>query len=362
MANPIHNIPTALDLRAGEWVEVRSLEEILLTLDAHGRLDALPFMPEMIKYCGQRVRVYKRAHKTCDTIDNSGMRQMTSAVHLEDLRCDGNAHGGCQAECLLFWKESWLKRVHGGDDRQSDSHNSTTAFQSRHHSGHGPICTYGVLCKETKVDANASPVQENIYSCQATEMTKATTPIGKNEIHHYLEDVRSGNVSIKEFISTIIFWLWFTLFRLSMRVLRGVRLHVWCYNAVQRARKGVPYPFSQGLLTGKTPAQSLGLKPGELVEVKPFDEIRRTLNTKNRNRGLSWNQEMVPYTGKRYRIRSRVERVIDEKTGRMIRLPNDCLILEDVYCKAWYSAGKQFCPRTICHYWREVWLRRSSEN
>jgi len=52
----------------GDWVEVRSKEEILRTLDKQGKLDGLPFMPQMFKYCGKRFRVYRRAHKTCDTI------------------------------------------------------------------------------------------------------------------------------------------------------------------------------------------------------------------------------------------------------------------------------------------------------
>ena len=30
--------------RAGDWVEVKSVEEILATLDDRGRLDALPFL------------------------------------------------------------------------------------------------------------------------------------------------------------------------------------------------------------------------------------------------------------------------------------------------------------------------------
>ena len=51
---------------AGDWVEVRSKEEILSTLDKSGRLEGLPFMPQMFKYCGQRFQVYKRAHKTCE--------------------------------------------------------------------------------------------------------------------------------------------------------------------------------------------------------------------------------------------------------------------------------------------------------
>src|SRR5581483_8288286 len=103
----------SLDLKAGELVEVRSKEEILATLDANGALDGLPFMPEMLAFCGRQLRVYKRAHKTCDTIDWTGSRRPTETVHLEGTRCNGAAHGGCHAECLLFWKEAWLKRAAG---------------------------------------------------------------------------------------------------------------------------------------------------------------------------------------------------------------------------------------------------------
>jgi hypothetical protein len=315
-------------------------------------------MPEMIKYCGQRVRVDKRAHKTCDSIEHTGLRKMTNAVHLEELRCDGSAHGGCQAECNLFWKESWLKRIDAKKNCQAESLESISAPQDGHRVDRRPICTYEALYKESKVDANALSGQESIYSCQATELPKATTAIGKNEIRHYWEDVRSGNVTIRELIGTSIFWAWLKLFWFSAIHLEMLPLHIRCWNAVQRVRKGIPYPFSQGLLTGKTPAESLGLKPGELVEVKSLDEILGTLNTNNRNRGLSWNQELVPFTRQQRRVRSRVERIIDEKTGRMIRLPNECIVLENVYCRAWYRQGYQFCPRKNLPYWREIWLRR----
>ena len=53
-------------LRIGDWVEVRTKEEILKTLDSNGCVDAMPFMPEMLAFCGQRFRVFKIAHKTCD--------------------------------------------------------------------------------------------------------------------------------------------------------------------------------------------------------------------------------------------------------------------------------------------------------
>ena len=99
----------------GDWVEVRSKGEILGTLDKNGRLDGLPFMPQMFKYCGQRFQVYKRAHKTCDVVGGRYVaRRLPDRVHL-NLRCDGQAHGGCQANCLIFWKMAWLKPIAAGE-------------------------------------------------------------------------------------------------------------------------------------------------------------------------------------------------------------------------------------------------------
>src|SRR6476660_7073953 len=97
-------------LKAGDWVEVRSKEEILRTLDSKGQLEGTSFMPEMFQFCGQKFQVYKRAHKTCDysTPYPYRTRQLEETVHLE-TRCDGQAHGDCQAGCLLYWKTQWLK-------------------------------------------------------------------------------------------------------------------------------------------------------------------------------------------------------------------------------------------------------------
>ena len=101
-----------LGLRVGEVVEVRGAEEIRATLDEHGCLDSLPFMPEMLQFCNKQFTVYKRADKTCDTIDKTGGRRLFNTVQVapsrqtEGMRCDGAAHGGCEASCLLFWERS----------------------------------------------------------------------------------------------------------------------------------------------------------------------------------------------------------------------------------------------------------------
>jgi len=44
-------------LRRSDLVEIRSAGEILATLDENGLMDGLPFMPEMIAYCGRRLAV-----------------------------------------------------------------------------------------------------------------------------------------------------------------------------------------------------------------------------------------------------------------------------------------------------------------
>ncbi len=84
----------ARPLRVGDVVEVRSPEEILVTLDERGgETENLPFMPEMLQFCGRQLTVHKVAHKLCDTINRSGIHRMENAVHLTGARCDGSSHG-----------------------------------------------------------------------------------------------------------------------------------------------------------------------------------------------------------------------------------------------------------------------------
>src|SRR6185503_16276760 len=163
-------------LRAGDWVEVKSAEEILGTLDQEGSLAALPFMPEMLQYCGKRFRVFRTAHKTC-TPPSLQIRHMVDTVHLEGLRCDGQAHGGCQAGCLLFWKEAWLTRVR--DPESSPAPAPTPAPE--------------LLTRATRRPA-ADHDPEERYRCQSTELVHATTPGQWWDLRSYVRDLTSRNV------------------------------------------------------------------------------------------------------------------------------------------------------------------------
>jgi hypothetical protein len=41
-----------------------------------------------------------------------------------------------------------------------------------------------------------------------------------------------------------------------------------------------------------------------------------------------------------------------------MRLKKDCIMLDEVLCRACYAKHRKFCPRRIYPYWREVWLKR----
>jgi len=333
-----------LNLRTGEVVEIRSKEEILATLDELGQLNALPFMPEMLKFCGRQFRVFKSAHKTCDTIEKTGGRRMKGAVHLEGLRCDGEDHGGCQAGCLLFWNEAWLKRV-GQPDTQPESLKTTQTV--------GRCSEESLMRAVYRIEPQETADGEPTYRCQTTELLKFTSPLRWWDLRQYIADVTSRNVKLSEICRAAAFHLFMLVLKIG-----AYNFLTSLYDRFQRIRGGVPFPYRQGRLKSTTPALPLALRDGEAVRVKSHAEILETLNTQNKNRGLFFDAEMVRYCGGSYHVLRKVERIIEEKTGKMKKLPNDCIILDGVTCRAHFSNLRLFCPRAIYPFWRQAWLKR----
>jgi hypothetical protein len=334
-------------LRAGDWVEVRSKQEILKTLDSRGQLDGMPFMPQMFDYCGKRFRVFKRAHKSCDTVNGLTGLQLQNAVHLEQLRCDGGAHGGCQAGCLLFWNTAWLK--------PDAAHDGPTLSTKRMGN-----CTEENVRAGTLAEVQPDPT-DPIYVCQATRLPYAARPLPWWDMRQYIEDYTSGNVPLSRLFRGFVYTCYYNLSEAGIGLGQPMR---WAYDKFQAFWGGVPFPRRTGNIPkgSPTPAFSLNLQPGEMVRIKTHQEILATLNTESKNRGLYFDAEAVPYCGGNYRVARRVTRILDEKTGKLIRMKNDSIVLEGVYCQARYSDCRMFCPRAIDSYWREIWLERVPAN
>lgn len=335
------------ELHAGEWVQVRSKEEILATLDQKGQLEGLPFMPEMFEHCGKRVRVFKRAHKTCDPPNGLHSLRMPRAVHLEGVRCNGNSHGGCQARCLVFWKDAWLKRLDPPSSEEERRDEPTG-------------CTEQDVIAGTRDEAEQARSGEPVFICQSTQVPQAAQRLRWWEPRQYWEDYTSGNVRLSQLLAGLLFSV---AKRLSSKRL-GLRSPLmWIYDAIQKMRGGTPFPLRGGEIVAgnKTPAARLDLQPGELVKVRSYPEILATIDENGNNRGMVFDAEMVPYCGGTYRVLDHVRTIINEKTGRMQHLKNDCIVLDEVICLARYAKCRRFCPRSIYPYWREIWLERAGE-
>jgi hypothetical protein len=339
-------------LRAGDVVEVKSAAEIHATLDSDASIDGMPFMPEMLQYSGKRFTVSRRVEKICDTVSGGppNSRRLRDAVLLEDLRCDGSGHGGCQAGCRIYWKESWLRRVQPGSVAES-SNRSGSPLQDGDLVGQlEELTREGTRAMR---DVNGESVES--YRCQATEAMRATDPLRDYDPRQYIREVASGNVPLSRVLRVGVRAL-SDLVRRRLKLLSYLPLRPsGVATRIQRPLRREP-PSQNG--DGPPAREPLNLRPGDTVQIRSPEEIAPTIDESGRMRGLYFDWEMKPYCGGRYRVRDRVERIIDEQTGQMIEISSDCLILDGVVCGGELSRGRWFCPRAIYPYWREAWLER----
>lgn len=297
-------------LLPGAVVEVRSWPEIAATLDQNGMLEGLPFMPEMLRFCGRRFTVSRSIERTCEETERE-MKRISNVVFLDVPRCDGIAHGGCQKACRIFWKGAWLKQVH--EDRPSQSQRPS------HETGDFPF---------------SYSLPDGQYICQSTELVRATTNFPPLDFGSYLRDVLARTYSVWELV-------WIVSYALYLRVR-------WLIT-------GKSYYVVEGS-RATTTVEVLDLKPGEWVQVKSKSEIVETLDREGKNRGLAFIVDMLPFCGGTFRVLKRLEKMIHDPTRKLIQVKNT-VILEGVTCHGCHIL-RGGCPRDNYHFWREAWLRR----
>ena len=291
----------------GDVVEVRSAAEILSTLDADGTLDRLPFMPEMLAFCGRQFRVTAQAFKTC--VDDGEMRQIEDTVFLEEVRCDGGSHAGCDRGCLIFWKTAWLKRP-----GVSSNGKGTQA-----------------LLSETELASLA--MKNGQFFCQSSEILNASKPLPWWQPKQYLWDLKYNrtplSLAAKSFLIAI-------------------------YNKVAAHLRAQSWRAVTGSATNGSGFKPLNLKPGELVRVKSLDQIKATLDADGKNQKMLFAPAMADYCGQVMKVRDRVEKIVLEATTRQRRI-KDTVVLEGAVCD---GVCHRMCPRRSLLFWRECWLER----
>jgi hypothetical protein len=312
----------------GDQVTVRSAGEILATLGPDGTLDGLPFMPEMLDWCGKAFRVMRRVEKTC-VAGGHPMRRFpeNDVVILDGARCDGQAHDGCKHGCRVFWKEAWLRPSEASATTQRSEQRSETGLEE--------------LRVRLKVKSD-----ERHYFCQSTQLLQATRAFPKTRkgwtMRIALREVGSRDVSVGRMLR-----LWTLYLRQTLR--RATGGDGWLHGPHKR-----------------TPTESLNLQAGDVVRIRSRDEIAQTLDDNGRNRGMGICSEMLRCCGGEAQVRHRVDRIIDEETGLMREL-SDTVMLRNIWnseslteeCLCYGQLGD--CPRGEVMYWREIWLEHLSE-
>ena len=301
---PVSDTPRYL---TGDLVTVAPAQAILATLDDHGRLDGLPFMPEMVQFIGQTLRVHHRADRTC--VEGHGIRRMDDSVFLETARCDGAAHDGCQRDCLMFWKDAWL--------RPADA----------------PLIRNDAAERQARLTLlNLATRDARGYMCQSTQLHAATHDLSRIHFGALIKEVRERELS---------------LFRFADIVIRSL---------VNRVRLALRMP-ELGLIVGEKGKKlkgELNLQPGDWVRIRSVEEVRASLGPNAKNLGLSFEPEMALSIGQVRQVDAVVERMVHEETGQMVGLTRT-VTLKGTYCQGLCSKA---CPRANPLFWREIWLER----
>src|SRR5262249_17430198 len=250
---------------------------------------------------------------------------MPSAVLLDDLRCDGSAHDGCQAGCRLYWKEAWLRRVlPGGEPSPRPPSEALAELQRR-------------ASRNTRMTRGNGGREVEAYRSQAPDFLKMPEPLSWYDPKSFIRELTCGNVGV---------WQWLRVTTRAALYSIGTRLGLQFKEPVHPRPQDVTF------------AGELDLRPGDRVQVKSKAEIERTLDTTGKTRGLWFDREMLPYCGQKHTVLRPMERFIEERTGEMIELKSDAVILDGVVCHGYDSVNRWFCPRAIYPWWRESWLER----
>ena len=299
-------------LLVGDVVQVRSLNDIKATLDADGCLDGLPFMDEMAPACGQRFRVYRVIDKVYDYGRSRLMRRLDDCVLLLEQRCDGSAHDACEAACYVIWKVQWLAVP-------------------------GAVSVGIAELPAAGSSALASPERRLRQGCQYTQLSAASRPMHPASLHGLLGPVVVGNIGVRAFLTAL-----------------GTR----AFNAFQAWRGGAPYPAKPTPSDDKS-IRGQPLQSGDWVRIKLPHELARAMDRNSKNRGLWFDRDMLKHAGQRYRVRGRIDKIIDVNSGKIMAMKTPCIALEGVH----YSGEFQgFGEQHDYLYWREAWLEPAGPN
>jgi hypothetical protein len=122
-------------------------------------------------------------------------------------------------------------------------------------------------------------------------------------------------------------------------------------SVILKRSKGSITPSAKRL----TDVSNQNIAFGDTVEILSELNIRKSLDNKNKLKGLGFMPEMGKYCGRQFRVLKIVSRIKIESTGELRILKNPVIILEGVYCDGEFHDS---CERLCFLFWRKEWLTK----
>jgi hypothetical protein len=105
-------------------------------------------------------------------------------------------------------------------------------------------------------------------------------------------------------------------------------------------------------------SNEISLSPGDTIRIRSRDEIKATLNYRNKLKRCTFFDEMWQYCGTTQRVFKKVEKFVDERDLLMKRCKG-IVLLDGIICNG--VAGFKDCDKSCFFFWREEWLEKNNE-
>jgi hypothetical protein len=127
------------------------------------------------------------------------------------------------------------------------------------------------------------------------------------------------------------------------------------FNTIQQLRRGACFPFmsDRPMVDPSTQVSQYIPAVGQSVKVQDRAHIAQTL-IKNRTKGLWFDRDMVRFCGNASVVQQRVDHIIHEASGRMVKMKTPSWILRDMTATGEFL---RLCPQHEHIFWRDAWLR-----
>lgn len=96
------------------------------------------------------------------------------------------------------------------------------------------------------------------------------------------------------------------------------------------------------------------LRPGDVVEVRPWTEICATLDENGMREGLAFMPEMLKHCGRRFVVSKQITGTYESAFGGASHI-QDVVLLRDVRCD---GSGHDACRKACVLCWKQMWLTR----